>query len=289
MSGHARTRLDAVIIGAGVAGSATAIWLARAGWSVALVEKQAFPRRKVCGECIAASNLPLLDALGVAPALQAGCGAELRRVTLLHESRAVTADLPAARHAGHPQHRWGRAFGREALDTLLVQAARAAGAQVLQPWTVQALGGGPGHWWCEARAPASGGLRRLAAPLLIDAHGSWEPGPGRAWGRSTATVRRDGGDLFAFKANFSGATLDPGAIGVLALDGGYGGMVMAGGGISTLACCIRRDRLSALRSAAPGSPLEVGTARAAGAACRRARVLAPRRSGWDPRAIGPGP
>jgi len=58
------TEFDAVIIGAGPAGSSAAIMLARAGWSVALIEKQKFPRRKVCGECIAANNLPLLRALG---------------------------------------------------------------------------------------------------------------------------------------------------------------------------------------------------------------------------------
>jgi flavin-dependent dehydrogenase len=39
---------------------------------------------------------------------------------------------------------------------------------------------------------------------------------------------------------------------VLALDGGYGGMVIADGGTATVACCVRRDRLSELRSAAPG-------------------------------------
>ena len=57
------TRFDVAVVGAGPAGAAAAILLARAGWSVALVERQAFPRRKVCGECIAASNLALLDAL----------------------------------------------------------------------------------------------------------------------------------------------------------------------------------------------------------------------------------
>ena len=43
---------DAVIVGAGPAGSAAAFLLARAGWSVALIEKEVFPRRKVCGECV---------------------------------------------------------------------------------------------------------------------------------------------------------------------------------------------------------------------------------------------
>ncbi|MEO8411175.1 MAG: FAD-dependent oxidoreductase, partial [Propionivibrio sp.] len=42
---------DVAIIGAGPAGAAAAILLARAGWTVALIEKRAFPRRKVCGEC----------------------------------------------------------------------------------------------------------------------------------------------------------------------------------------------------------------------------------------------
>ena len=37
---------DIIIMGAGPAGSTAAILLARAGWSVALIEKQAFPRRK---------------------------------------------------------------------------------------------------------------------------------------------------------------------------------------------------------------------------------------------------
>ena len=67
-----KNRFDAVIVGAGPAGSTAAILLARAGWSVALVEKQRFPRRKVCGECLAASNLPLLDALGIGVAFATG-------------------------------------------------------------------------------------------------------------------------------------------------------------------------------------------------------------------------
>jgi len=72
-------RFDVAIVGAGPAGAAAAILLARAGWSVALVERQAFPRRKVCGECVAASNLALLDALGIGAEVEAApapsCGA----------------------------------------------------------------------------------------------------------------------------------------------------------------------------------------------------------------------
>jgi len=241
-----RTAFDAAIVGAGPAGSSAAILLSRAGWSVALVEKERFPRRKVCGECIAASNLPLLEALGVGPAFGAAAGPELRRVALLRGNRSVEADLPAAAHERYP---WGRALGRETLDTLLLEQARSAGAEVLQPWSVQTLEGEPGDWRCGVRSMESGSTATLRCRVAIDAHGSWEALPSARSHRH----RADGAaDLLAFKANFRGASLDEGLLPVLSLDGGYGGMVVADGGVTTVACCIRRDRLGACRLASPG-------------------------------------
>ena len=241
-----RTDFDALIIGAGPAGSAAAILLARAGWAVAIIEKQPFPRRKVCGECIAASNLPLLHALGIGAAFDAAAGPELKRVALMHGARTVVADLPAA---AHPTHRWGRALGRETLDTLLLAQARAAGAQVLQPWSVQALGGAAGDWRCRVRAiDISAGLT-LHAPVAIAAHGSWEALPSV---RPRRRLVRHASDLFAFKANFHNATLAEGLLPVLAFEGGYGGMVGVEQGMTTVACCVRRDRIEACRSGLPG-------------------------------------
>jgi flavin-dependent dehydrogenase len=241
-----QAQFDAVVVGAGPAGSTVAIQLARAGWSVALIERQRFPRRKVCGECIAASNLPLLDALGIGRAIQAQAGSPLRRVTLLRADDAVTADLPAAEHDTHP---WGRALGRETLDSLLLEQARSAGALVFQPGALHAIRGAAGDWHCEVRMLDTAALWRLRAAVVVDAHGSWENLPSQRPKRRQA---RSGADLFAFKANFRGAKLAEGQISVLALEGGYGGMVVADGRMATLACCVRRDRLSQLRAAAPG-------------------------------------
>ena len=241
-----RAPFDAVVVGAGPAGSTVAIQLARAGWSVALIERQRFPRRKVCGECIAASNLPLLESLGIADAFDALAGPALRQVRLLRGDSAVTAELPAA---DHDRFAWGRALGRETLDSLLLEQAKAAGAVVFQPCAVQAILGTAGAWSCELRSLESEALLRLRATVVVDAHGSWEDLPSD---RPERRLARGAADLFAFKANFSGATLRGGQISVLALDGGYGGMVVADGGITTLACCVRRDRLSELRAGAPG-------------------------------------
>src|SRR5437762_13685867 len=79
---------DAIVIGAGPAGSTSARLLAQAGWSVALVEKTAFPRRKVCGEFISATSLPLVQDGGIGAEFFAAAGPEIRRVGLFARERS---------------------------------------------------------------------------------------------------------------------------------------------------------------------------------------------------------
>ena len=242
-----KTRFDAVVVGAGPAGAATAILLARAGWSVALVERQRFPRRKVCGECIAASNLPLLDALGVGAAFGRLAGAELRRVALMRGSETIVAPLPAADGAAQ---RYGRALGREHLDTMLAREAESAGATLLQPWSLQSIEGDSGRFRLRVQpVGAAADAVSLDAALVVAAHGSWEPLPSE---RAVLRRARKPSDLFAFKANFRAAKIDADLLPVLSFDGGYGGMVVADDGLATLACCIREDRLERDRDAVPG-------------------------------------
>ncbi|MFS8138248.1 MAG: NAD(P)/FAD-dependent oxidoreductase [Thermomonas sp.] len=243
------TALDAIIIGAGPAGCTAAIRLAAAGWSVAIVEKRAFPRRKVCGECIAASNLPLLDALGVGEAFNALAGPALRQVGLFVGKRRIVAPLPPMADA---THRWGRALGREHLDTMLLARAKSLGAQVWQPWSVkQQQRDGELHVCTLSQSGAEGDVE-LSAPLLIDAHGAWETAPrsSHAGDDNARTPHRDS-DLLAFKSTWRSANLAPGLLPVLAFKGGYGGIVLGDHGLTTLAFCIRRDALQAVRARQP--------------------------------------
>jgi flavin-dependent dehydrogenase len=241
-----QTEYDAIIIGAGPAGSTAAILLAQAGWSVALIEKQRFPRRKVCGECIAASNLPLLDVLGIGSAFAAMAGPELRRVALFCGAQSVSAALPPCEDSKHP---WGRALGREHLDVLLLQRAKAVKASVLQPCAAQALSGEAGNFRCRVTLDDRDEAMTLRAPVAIAAYGSWQPLPAD---RARRRAERRVSDLLAFKANFSNVHLDNGLLPVLSFRGGYGGIVVADHGTATLACCIREDRLNACRRAFPG-------------------------------------
>lgn len=253
---------DALVIGAGPAGSAAAIWLVKAGWKVMLVEQHAYPRRKVCGECVAAGNLALLDELGVGAEFRATAGPELREVGWIDAAATVSAAMP---HCARSPYRYGRALGRDRLDTQLLVRAQSLGAIVLQPARVRALSGDVGAFEClvaplgrQQRAPNErAGVRRIRAPIVIDAHGSWEREPAVAGDQaaiSDPAAARRSSDLFGFKANYLNTALAPGYLPVLALPGGYGGLVVADGGRTTLACCIRRDTLSASRALMPQAP-----------------------------------
>jgi flavin-dependent dehydrogenase len=244
---------DVLIIGAGPAGATAAILLAHAGWQVSLVEQNVFPRQKVCGECVSAGNLPLLDELGVGQAFRRLAGSELTHVGWMHGATTVIAKMPP-----YPEGtaRYGRALRRDVFDTLLLGRARKAGVNILQPARVCRVSGSAGEFRCDIeilgapRTPKS--LHRtatIAASMIIDAHGSWEAAPEfEAAGNAELRASQRGSDLFAFKATFSKSALRPGWLPVLAVQGGYGGLVLANDGLTTVALCIRRDALRAVRS-----------------------------------------
>ena len=110
----------ALIVGAGPAGSATALQLARAGIDVRIVERARFPRRKVCGEYLNAGAVQALDRLGLLASVNA-VAAPLQGVRLV-ASGAPAVTLPFSRPAC--------SCARDVLDAVLLEAAVAAGAVV---------------------------------------------------------------------------------------------------------------------------------------------------------------
>jgi flavin-dependent dehydrogenase len=238
--------VDAIVIGGGPAGATAALLLARANWSVAVVEKSVFPRKKVCGEYLSATNQPLWRELGLAEEIMAGAGPEICEVGLFASESILTAKLPRPRGYG-----WGRALGRDQLDTLILSRAGREGATILQPFAAMELTSRDGEFHCKVMEKGKSGSeppRTLKSPVVIAAHGSWEPGslptqPGRESARP--------GDLLAFKARFLESALPEELMPALIFPGGYGGMVQSDRGRVTLSCCIRRHVLQQIRHEVP--------------------------------------
>lgn len=135
---HAAGRCwDVVVIGAGPAGAIIAREAVRRGLSVLLVDQAAFPRPKVCGCCLNAAALGILDrvGLGAVPArLQAQ---PLHTFQWAAGRRRVALPLPR-----------GAAVSRAAFDAALIEEAVRRGVEFLPEV-------------CATLDPESGRLRRV--------------------------------------------------------------------------------------------------------------------------------
>lgn len=107
---------DAVVVGAGPAGSLAARELARRGRSVLLVDKSVFPRPKVCGGCVARAGVEALQRVGLGGLLGELGARPVRSARLMWRGRRL--DVPL---------RGMVSVSRHAMDAGLVRAAEASG------------------------------------------------------------------------------------------------------------------------------------------------------------------
>lgn len=122
-------KVDVAIVGAGPAGSVTALLLARAGFSVALFDRAAFPRAKACGDCLSPRANELLAAIGVLPAIEAQQPARIRGWRIVAQNGAsFTARFEEC--TADPRFASGLALERRLLDALLLEAAQSAGVRI---------------------------------------------------------------------------------------------------------------------------------------------------------------
>ncbi len=158
-------KLDVAIVGAGPAGSSAAAELAGAGFSVAVFEKDVFPRHKVCGEFLSAAGRRRLERWNLGPELERA-GAES-----IVEGGFYLSD-GSSRGFALPEPATG--VSRWTLDAMLATHASRRGAEVLFSRDVGGLEGNLSEGF-EVTARGPDGEKRYAARALLAAWGRWSP------------------------------------------------------------------------------------------------------------------
>jgi geranylgeranyl reductase family protein len=131
-----RVIYDVAIVGAGPAGASCAAFCAKAGVRVVLLDREKFPREKVCGDCLNPSVWPVLRRLGVDERVRGLPHAPLDRVEFVAlNGRSVSVPLTAE-----------VAIKRGLFDSALMQRAVELGAEIRDGVTITAAERDRGEW-----------------------------------------------------------------------------------------------------------------------------------------------
>ena len=145
---------DVAIVGGGPAGSSCAAFCAVAGLRTLVIERENFPREKVCGDCLNPSCWAVLERLGVAQRVRDLPHSKLDSVEFIAiDGRRVVVDLPIGDNCEV-------SVKRSLFDDLLLTRARDVGVDVCEGTTVTALAN-IGNWKIETAAGESFSARTL--------------------------------------------------------------------------------------------------------------------------------
>lgn len=149
--------LDALIIGAGPAGSFAAYKLSQIGVSVVLLEKSSQLKRKVCGEYLCPAGAELLKSEGF----------DMSSTTLPLNGMLMVSSKGTEINADFPrlERSKGLAINREIFDSYLLEKAKEAGARVLLGAEVKNISRSGEHWIVETATD------RYITRLLVGADG----------------------------------------------------------------------------------------------------------------------
>ncbi|MEP6802243.1 MAG: NAD(P)/FAD-dependent oxidoreductase [Acidobacteriota bacterium] len=215
------TAWDAIVIGAGPAGSAVATVLSAAGRRVLLLEKDRFPRAKVCGEFLSGDALASIERLGARAALDSSLPERI-------EAGSVYPAGGGAVHFRLPSAALG--ISRFRLDDLLANRAREAGAELRFASRVVSTAGSPETGFSVTFISA-GATETAEARALVGGWGRWDALDRRLDRRFLERSR-----FFGWSRDYGGETSAlQGQVRLYLFPGGYCGLSRVEGGEVNLA------------------------------------------------------
>jgi flavin-dependent dehydrogenase len=177
--------VDFLVLGGGPAGSSFAILAARAGASVAIVERHGFTDHRP-GEQISGSVRGALGAMAIPPAAGASFSSPSRGIVSVWAAEAPLTK--SYRTLGQPE---ALRVVRNRFDAMLFDSAQTAGAFVLVPAALHSVCQRRNGPW-RATVAVGGEHVSLSAAAIVDATGR-----AAAFSRDQGARRSNHGDLFA--------------------------------------------------------------------------------------------
>ncbi len=227
-------QFDIAIIGAGPAGAAAAIPLASKGYSVVLIDKEKFPREKLCGDFINPVNWLVLRELGVDKDI---LSAEHDKITAFRITACSGEQAEARLPAQHHGPDFGLGLSRSSFDFALLRKAEHNGAAVVQGCRVKSLRRESQGW--RLVLDHEPGVAEIRAAALIGADGRNSRLAHRLGLTSTAEMQ---GRSVAFQIRLHAPEATNGKVGIHLFPGGYAGLVGLGGKFFNL--CLAVDKRS---------------------------------------------
>lgn len=226
------TRWDAVVVGAGPAGAATACRLAGGGARVLMVERARFPRHKPCSEYLSPETTRLLERLGgdVLSAVERAAPAKLYGMKVIAPNGVQMCGRFSADH-GYPSPRpYSFALPRFTFDMILREAAERAGAVVWEGAAVEELRS-DGGTISGVQVRTEGGRREVVPARVVVA----ADGLHSLVARRLRLARRSAPHRIAFTAHVADVAGVNGMGELHVGDCGYVGLGPIGEGVTTVA------------------------------------------------------
>jgi menaquinone-9 beta-reductase len=209
--------------------------LASKGYRVVLIDKEKFPRDKLCGDFINPVNWPILRELGVDKDILSSGHDKITAFRITACSGEHAEALLPAQNRGPD---FGVGLSRSSFDFALLRKAEHNGAAVLQGCRVKSLKRETKGWRLVLdHAP---GTAEIGAAILIGADGrnSWLA---NRLGLTSAAEMQ--GRSLGFQIRLEAPTASKGKIDIHLFPGGYAGLVGLGGKFFNLCLAVDKQRL----------------------------------------------
>ena len=228
-------RSKIVIAGAGPAGSSLAIRLANFGFETMLVERERFPRQKLCGEFISPECLTHFESLGVLDNML-GAGGDRVLETRFFESGGKSVAVPTKWFG---QGDFALSLSRAEMDDQLLRRAKEVGVTVFEGAAITGLESVDGRVVSLRSRAENGEVSDIDADIFVDATGRSRILAKLLERKTEAVSRRTKPTLVGFKAHMQDVDLANGLCEIYSFAGGYAGLSHVENGLFNLCFLIK--------------------------------------------------